>query len=139
MIYLALLPGQAAQPLAFMSDWDISFTPDYADTTLLGSTNHVYTALLDQVSGDFKGFFDDATIQSYKAVMDGQPRNFYLYPDTFDDPSEYYYGSIIIGQFEVSSGIAAAASVQSTWMLNGNDLGFSTASGYTGPYLDAYT
>src|SRR5882724_9964512 len=78
---MGLAPSPAAaQPLAFISDWTVNFTVAKVDVTALGDTNLVWVAGLPDASGDFTGFMDTATSQTYAASIDGQPRNFYLYP-----------------------------------------------------------
>ena len=46
-------------------------------------------------SGDFSGFWDDATSQTYKAATDGLSRNMYLYPNVTTNPLTYFFGTVI--------------------------------------------
>ena len=70
----------AAPPFAFVADWTINFTVAKVDVTALGDSNLVWVAGLPDASGDFTGFYDTATSQTYTAIaVDGLPRNFYLY------------------------------------------------------------
>jgi hypothetical protein len=142
MIYLALYPGQAAQPVAFTSEWDITYTPDFSDVTPLTGTQREWLALLDESSGDFTGFYDDATVQAYKAAVDSQPRAFILYPNT-GSSAQYYSGTVLVGKFDVTGTIGDAVRFQCSWVAQG-DLVFTPgagvpAGGYTAGYEAAYT
>lgn len=116
-IYLGLASSAAtAEPLQFFADWSINFTVDKADVTAMGDTNKVFVAGLPDAAGDFSGFYDDATVQTYTAAQDGQARKFYLYPNTSGSPGtgQYWFGTIL-PDFSVNSGVAGAAQVKSSW------------------------
>jgi hypothetical protein len=81
-VYMALAPFGTAEPLNFQAKWSISFATDKAEVTALGDSNKVYVAGLPDASGDFSGFYDDGTVQTYTAATDGVARKFYLYPST---------------------------------------------------------
>lgn len=118
MVYVALTSGAAATPLAYVSDWTVNFTVAKVDVTALGDTNLVWVAGLPDASGDFTGFMDTATSQTYSAAVDGQPRNFYLYPSLLGvqgaNPGQYFFGTIL-PDYSVSGGVAAAVTFKSTW------------------------
>jgi hypothetical protein len=126
MVYMGQLgPGggaasgsQVASPLAFVADWTINFTVAKVDVTALGDSNLVWVAGLPDASGDFSGFYDTATGQTYTAAIDGQSRNFYLYPSLLGvqgvNPGQYYFGTIL-PDFAAAGGVAAAVTFKSTW------------------------
>jgi hypothetical protein len=126
MVYLALNgPGggaatgtYVAAPLAFVSDYTINFTVAKVDVTALGDANLTWVSGLPDASGDFTGFFDTATSQTYQAAVDGQSRNFYLYPsltgDGGADINEYFFGTIL-PDFAVAGGVSSAVTMKSTW------------------------
>lgn len=113
VVYAGVSAGDAASPVAFLADWTINFTVAKVDVTCLGDTNLVYVAGLPDASGDFSGFFDNATVQTYKAATDGLPRNFYLYPNT-TNPGNYFFGTIL-PDYSIAGGVGAAVSLKSTW------------------------
>jgi len=76
--------------------------------------NHVYVAGLPDASGDFSGFTDDATSQTYLAAVDGLPRAFYLYPNVTSDPYFYWFGQIL-PDMSSDGGVTAASTFKSTW------------------------
>ena len=78
---MALASGGTAEPVAFLTKWDINFSTDKIDQTAFGDLNKIYTAGLPDASGSFEGWYDDATVQTYTAATDGIARPFYLYPD----------------------------------------------------------
>jgi hypothetical protein len=124
MVYLAIQAAAAAQPLAFIADWTMNFAVAKVDVTALGDTNLVWVAGLPDASGDFTGFMDTATSQTYQASVDGQPRNFYLYPTLVAvnggpgnvnvSVGQYFFGTIL-PDFSTSGGVAAAVTMKSTW------------------------
>ena len=107
-----------ASPMAFLSDWSINFVVDKVDVTAMGDTNKIWVAGLPDASGDFSGFYDTATAQTYVAATDGLPRNFYLYPSTLASqvgpPGQYFFGSIL-PDYSLAGGVTAAVSLKSTW------------------------
>jgi len=78
----------------------------------------VYVAGLPDASGDFSGFYDTATAQTYVAATDGLSRNFYLYPSTVgvqgSGPGQYFFGTIL-PDFSLTGGVGAAVGLKSTW------------------------
>lgn len=118
IVYLGVNPADSASPMAFVSDWTINFTVAKVDVTALGDSNLIWVSGLPDASGDFSGFYDTATAQTYIAAKDGQPRNFYLYPSTIGvqaaNPGQYFFGTIL-PDFAVTGGVAAAVTMKSTW------------------------
>lgn len=119
MVYLGIQPSPAAAaPLTYISDWSVNFTVAKVDVTALGDTNLVWVSGLPDASGDFTGFYDTGTAQTYIASVDGQPRNFYLYPSLLgvqgSAPGQYFFGTIL-PDFSSSGGIAAAVTMKSSW------------------------
>lgn len=80
--------------------------------------NHIYVAGLPDASGDFSGFYDTATAQTYVSATDGLPRYFYLYPSTLatqmGPPAQYFFG-LILPDYSLAGGVSAAVSLKSTW------------------------
>ena len=110
--------GQVATPMAFLTDWSINFTVAKVDVTAMGDANLIYVAGLPDASGDFSGFYDTATAQTYVAATDGLSRNFYLYPSTVGvqgtGPGQYFFGTIL-PDFSLTGGVGAAVGLKSTW------------------------
>lgn len=108
------LTGSAvATPLPFFANWSLNQVTDKAEVTAMEDTNKVYVAGLPDASGDFDGFYDDATVQTYTAAVDGLPRKFYLYPSVLNT-AQYWYGTIL-PDFSVNGGVAGAVAVKATW------------------------
>jgi len=112
--YVGIASGATASPVAFLSDWSINFVVNKVDVTCMGDLNLIYVAGLPDASGDFTGFYDDVTSQTYISSTDGVARNFYLYPNTTADPNQYFFGTIL-PDFAVTGGVAAAVAIKSTW------------------------
>lgn len=112
-IYLAITSGGTAEPIPYMSTWSISFETEKAEVTAFGDNNKVYVSGLPDASGEFGGFYDDATVQSYTAAVDGQPRKFYLYPN-LATPGQYWFGEIL-PDFSVNGAVDGAVEVSASW------------------------
>lgn len=112
-IYLAIASGGTAAPLPFFATWSINFATDKVEVTAMGDNNKVYVAGLPDASGDFSGFYDDSTAQTYTAAVDGLARSFYLYPSLLT-VSQYFYGQIL-PDFNVSGGVGGAVEVTASW------------------------
>jgi hypothetical protein len=107
--------GPAASPVAYLSDWSINFVVNKVDVTAMGDTNLVYVAGLPDANGDFTGFFDTASAQTYIAAVDGLSRNFYLYPSTLASQIGQYFFGTILPDYALTSGIAAAVALKCVW------------------------
>jgi hypothetical protein len=88
------------------------------DVTAMTDPNLLYVAGLPDASGDFSGFYDTATAQTYAAAVDGLSRNFYLYPSIVGSqgaaPGQYFFGTIL-PDYAISGGVTSAVSLKSTW------------------------
>src|SRR5450631_3780273 len=105
IVYIGVNNGDAASPAAYLSDWTINFTVAKVDVTAMGDSNLIWTAGLPDASGDFSGFYDTATTQTYLAAQDGLPRNFYLYPST-NQPGQYFFGQNL-PDYSLTGGVTA--------------------------------
>lgn len=114
MVYLELASGTNAVPLNFQARWNISFTTDKGEVTSLGDSNKVYVAGLPDASGAFSGYYDDASVQSYSAAVDGIARKWYLYPDRLNTPTQYWYGQIL-PDFSVDGAVDGPVAVSCSW------------------------
>lgn len=112
-IYMAIASGGVASPLPFFATWSINFATDKAEVTAMGDSNKIYVSGLPDASGEFSGFYDDATAQTYTAAVDGVARAFYLYPSLLT-PAQYWWGTIL-PDFNVSGGVAGAVEVSASW------------------------
>jgi len=117
-IYMAVASGGVAVPLPFQASWTLNKTVAKADVTAFGDPNLVYVAGLPDASGDFGGFMDAGTSQTYIAASDGLPRSFYLYWDAVNDPNSYFYGQIL-PDFSVDGAIAGPVNFKATWNAAG--------------------
>lgn len=113
-IYIALNSGGTAEPLNFAAKWSINFATDKQDVTAMGDTNKIYVAGLPDAMGEFSGFYDDATAQTYTAATDGVARKFYLYPDLTNTPGQYFFGTVL-PDFKVDSDVGGAIAMSASW------------------------
>lgn len=114
-IYMGIASDSAsAEPLPFFADWSINFATEKYDVTAMGDNNKVYVAGLPDAQGEFSGFYDDATQQTYTAAVDGLARKFYLYPST-SLSTQYFFGTVL-PDFKVSGGVGGAVAVSASWM-----------------------
>lgn len=114
-LYLGLANDTAtAEPVAFLRSWTISFATDRTEVTAFGDTNKVYVAGLPDASGDYAGFWDNATAQMYTAATDGLARKFYLYQSIDLATTEYFFGTAFF-DFAVEGAVDGAVSVSGSW------------------------
>src|SRR5258707_15291053 len=107
--------------MPFQASWTINMVVAKQDVTAFGDGNMGYVAGLPDASGDFGGFMDAATSQTYIPAVGGLARNFYLYPDATNSPTVYWFGTIlpdfsadgaIGGDVEIKSSVNAAGRVE---------------------------
>ena len=112
-VYIGIASGAVASPLPFQASWSISFATDKSEVTAFDDSNKTYIAGLPDASGEFSGFYDDATAQTYTAATDGQARNFYLYPNLLNT-GQYFFGTVL-PDFKVDSTVDDAIKVSASW------------------------
>lgn len=113
-VYMGIASDSAtAEPVAFLNSWSISFSTEKAEVTAFGDNNKVYVAGLPDASGEFSGFYDDATQQTYTAAVDGLARKFYLYPSN-SDTGEYFFGTIL-PDLSVNGSVSDSVQVSASW------------------------
>jgi hypothetical protein len=117
-VYLGIAAGSLASPLPFQASWTVNMTVNKSDVTAFGDKNTSYVAGLPDSSGDFGGFMDDATSQTYIAATDGLPRSFYLYPNITADPLVYWFGQIL-PDFSADGAVGGPVNFKSTWNASG--------------------
>jgi hypothetical protein len=114
---MALASSGTAEPLNFQAKWSINFVTDKDEVSALGDSNKVYVAGLPDAAGDFSGFYDDQTVQSYTAATDGVARKFYLYPDTVNSAGQYWFGTVL-PDFKVNGDVKGSLQVAATWVAS---------------------
>ena len=112
-MYLGFASGGTAEPVPFLATWSINFAVATAEVTAFGDGNKIYVSGLPDASGDFSGFYDDASVQTFTASIDGIPRKWYLYPSTLTN-TQYFFGTIL-PDFKVDANVSGPAAVSSTW------------------------
>lgn len=112
-VYMGLTSSGTAEPVAFQASWSINFTTNKIDVTAMGDNNKVYVAGLPDAQGQFAGFYDDATVQTYTAATDGVARRFYLYPTTAST-STYFFGTIL-PDMTIDATVDGAIAVSASW------------------------
>jgi predicted secreted protein len=118
IIYVNLASGGTAEPVAYLNSWSIKMATDTAEVTAFGDTNKTYIAGLPDCSGDFGGYYDDASVQTYTAASDGIARKMYLYPSTLKT-TQYFYGSTIV-DFSADAKVDGAVTISASWKAAGN-------------------
>ena len=113
-VYIGVTSGASASPVAFQASWSINMVTDKQDVTAFGDSNKVYVAGLPDSSGDFSGFWDDATSQTYLAATDGLSRTFYLYPNVTSDPNTYFFGTVL-PDFSMDGAVGGPVNMKATW------------------------
>lgn len=122
-LYVGLASSTAvAEPVAFLKKWSLDQSTDTYDVTAFGDENKNYVAGLPDATGDYEGFYDTVTAQTYTAGLDGAARRVYLYPDNSTGAADYFFGTAIFdwsidvpvdgpvaisGSFKAASRIAA--------------------------------
>jgi hypothetical protein len=117
-VYQNLTSGGTAEPIAFVRSNSISFSSDKTDVTAWGDPNKVYVAGLPDSSGSFDFWYDDATVQTYTAAVDGIARKFYFYPDIVNTPTQYFFGTWFV-DFSVSQAVDGAIEGTASWNAAG--------------------
>jgi hypothetical protein len=113
-VYIGIASDTAtAEPLPFVASYSMAAESEKIDVTAMGDTTKVYVAGLPDATGDFSGFYDDATNQTYTAAIDGLPRKFYLYPSTLTT-TQYFFGTVLV-DFNINSEVSGAVEMSASW------------------------
>lgn len=113
VIYFDVAGGGSASALPFVAKWSLNENTDKTDVTSMGDSNKVYVSGLPDASGDWSGWYDDASAQSYTAATDGVARNFYLYPSS-GKTTQYWFGTIL-ADFSMQSDVSGAVQMSCKW------------------------
>lgn len=113
-VFINLTSAGTAEPVAFVRSNALSAVSDRFDVTAFGDGNKVYVAGLPDQSGSFDFWYDDATVQTYTAALDGVARKFYFYPDFTTTPGQYFFGTAFV-DFAVSQAVDGAIEGAATW------------------------
>jgi hypothetical protein len=116
-MYASITSGGSATPIVFLSKLELQNSTDKSDGTAFGDTNKISLAGLPNDQGSFSGFQDIAGADFYTAARDGQPRPFYLYPDTVNAPGTYWFGKATFDinfSFDVSATASTSGSFTAT-------------------------
>ena len=113
-VFMNLTSAGTAEPVAFIKSFEFNAATDKVDVTAFADANKIYVAGLPDASGSFSFWYDDATVQTYTAAVDGVARKFYLYPDFVTTPGQYFWGTIL-PDFSVSSAVDGAIEGTCSW------------------------
>ena len=117
-LYVGTTTAAAASPVPFIGSWSLGAATDKIDVTAMLDTNKVVVAGLPDASGEFGGFFDDASNVLYAAAIDGLDRAFYLYA-TSNNTANYWYGRIFVDA-SFSAAVDGAVEMTGTWAAAGS-------------------
>lgn len=112
-IYVGVTTSAQASPLTYQNSWSMSFETEKIDVTSFGNTTKEYVAGIADASGEFSGFYDDASNQTLTAALDGLSRKFYLYPNT-NTATQYFFGTIF-PDMSVNADVDGAVEVSASW------------------------
>lgn len=112
-IYIAVTSNGTPAPLPFVATWSLQASTDKIDVTTTDDTTKVYVAGLPDAQGQFAGFYDSATAQTYTAAADGVARGFYLYPD-LNQVATYFWGTVL-PDFSIDGDVAGAVKMSASW------------------------
>lgn len=113
VIYLGATNSAAASPLTYQNTWSIDFTSDKIDVTSFGDSTKTYVTGIADAQGEFAGFYDDASPQTYTAAIDGLSRKFYLYPNS-NTATQYFFGTVF-ADMSLNAAVAGAVEVSAKW------------------------
>ena len=104
-IYLSIVSGGVAIPIAEQVDWSIDFDQQIVDTSSLNQTWKTFVKGMQGWSGSFSGNFDTASTALWAASTDTTgAQNFYLYPQGSAFTGQYYYGTAWVQLGKIAAG-----------------------------------
>lgn len=113
-LLVGVTTGAAASLVAYITNFELNAATDKTEVTAYGDTAKTYVAGLPDATGQFSGFFDTATPQTYTAAVDGLARNFYFYPDFTGSVGIYWAGTAFF-DFSISAGVGDAVGISGSW------------------------
>jgi hypothetical protein len=104
--------GDTAEPVAYLSKWQLDVDSDTVDVTCRGDINRVYVSRRPTVTGSFRAWYDQATADTYVNASSGLAKRFYLYPARAAAP--YWFGTAAF-DFKLDSATDAAVGFDADW------------------------
>jgi hypothetical protein len=117
-LYINLTQGGTPEPIAFFRGGGMSAATDRVDVTAANDENKVYVSGIPDASGTADFWFDDASVQTYEAAVDGVARKFYFYPDRQNTPTLYWYGTAFF-DFSVTTSVDGGVEGSTSWNAAG--------------------
>lgn len=120
-VYVSVSGSGTAIPVAQLTDWSLDQSTDTFETTSFGATNKTYVQGLPDVSGDFKGFWNDADTTISTAALSSDGCKVYLYTSTAVSQAsgKYAYGPAWLNASYATS-VGGVVSVTGSFKANGN-------------------
>ncbi len=119
VVYISTTGSGAAVNVANLSEWSLNMATDRVEVTCFGDANKTYVQGLKDVTGTFKGFFDDVTTANlYTGSTSTDGVKMYLYVAS-TATTRYFYGPAWL-DISVSTPINGAVSVSGTFAANGS-------------------
>lgn len=112
-LYLDLTGAGSAESVAFLKKWSLKATTDKTDVTSFDDSNKTYLPGLPDATGEFEGYHDDATAQTYTAATDGTARKFYLYVDKTVS-GKYFFGTAFF-DYEIETPVDGPVTIKGSW------------------------
>ncbi len=108
----------SASPVTELTEWSLDMSADYAEDTCMGDSNKSYVKGMPDVSGTFKGHYDDADDSLYTASQATAAQKMYLYPDR-TSATKYWYGTAWV-DFSISVGLSDVVDVSGNFKAAGS-------------------
>lgn len=117
-VYASTTGSGTATPVLQLTDWSLNRATDKQETTAFGATNKTYVQGLPDVSGDFKGFWNDADTVLATAASSSDGCKLYIYPSTTAG-TKYAYGPAWLN-ISYAGSVNGVVSVSGSFSANGN-------------------
>jgi hypothetical protein len=117
-LYAAISGAGTAVPVASLTNWTLNAATDRVEVTAFGDSNKVYVQGLQDVTGDFSGFWDDTETTLSQAARSADGTKLYLYPST-NAASKYAYGPAWV-DVSWDVGVGGAVAISGSFAANGS-------------------
>lgn len=118
VVYISTTGSGNASLMIGLTEWSLNRATDKIEVTAFADTNKTYVQGLPDVSGSFRGFWDNTDTKLFTAAASTDGCKIYLYPSS-NATGSYHYGPAWLDA-SMTTNVNGAVEISSDFVANGS-------------------